>query len=639
MTTTFPFEFPATFPDGDAPYGRAQKPLITYPWFAPEIATSGVPDALIEPRETYRYLEHRRQVILDAPRQRPLIRLWDKNMLPLGRIAQEKSMSVEELMADSGAGSVVIRRDNWLSNFILHDRRIEEDVHITVDIAPTQPDIWQTRWGGKVTGIDAHRDSKGIHTVEMELVHNREHWKHLLAGANPVTPPEFQLPKEFILPWNCRTNLTITGFINLARQFFPLLSIPDNILNPGGWIGCGLKGFDPRQWPLQMQFVDPLTDQSRFEIFSARWTDMHTAGQPILEDAGCMVRAYTWLLGDKTSPHPELDIKIPGLSIIEDLLAGAFPWVDIPTSGNIADLVRPQRNAVIFAVEDKSGVTGPTGTFADGFVNAIAATADNMITDTILVDVVGQQDDGTTNPLFRKWFMVAPAPAWAVYRDGEYSGIVDSHRIQHGATAKTQMVGSHSPQWLNQLQTFGIRYALSELSALFYAPGGLSVSGFQAPGTPGLSDIYQGQLDDTLFAWQRWTDPVRALRMGDFGFLEHFAQGVGSAWTVSGVLGLRDSDWKTRAYNSFQVTVRNGSPYLVGVDFDLGDRVAFEIGGVFHTDQVSAIKRSYDETTPLLVELSIGNTVQEQDPVAMATRTIAAVWNMFGSFMGSTDVF
>ena len=588
--------------------------------FQPRKVVPGIPDLATDPLSAYRYMETKRSIITESSKQRPLLRLWDKNHQFLGQIAQEQSVSVEELMTDSGGGNLVIRRDNWLSNFILYDRRIHEDLHFTLDPVPTQSN-WRTRWGGKVTAINAKRSKDGLHTVEMEMVSNREHVKHLLAGCNPVLPPEVQFPRMWAMPWNIRTGLTISMAINLARQFFPLLAIPDNILNPAGWLGYGvagaLEGFNPLWWPIQPQFVNVATDQSRFEIFTSRWTDFHTAAQPILDDAGCMIRAYTWLTSDTESPHPEL--------------------------ADLGVLARPWRNCIILAVEDKSGVTGPTGTFIDGFINMIAATADNMITDVIMVNDIGP--DGTPNPLFRKWFMVAPAKPWVTFRDGEFSGIVESNRIQHGATAKTMMTGGKSPSWVNQLQTFGIKYGLAQLSDYIVASVGVSAiatpddMGYQAPLTPGLEEIYQGQLDDILLAYQRFTDPVRAIWCGDMGFLEHFEQGTGTGWTVSTELTLRDADWKTRAYNVFKVTIRNGAPYMYSVDFNLGDRVSFEIGGVWHTDQVSAAKISYDKGTPILVELMVGNNASDQDPFAMATRTLAGVWNMFGMFMGSKDLF
>lgn len=571
----------------------------------------------------YRYLDARRQAVVQTYHQRPLIRVWDENMHPIGQIAQEKSVQVEELMADSGSAGVVIRKDNWLSNFLLYDRRAEQDLHLTFDPIPTQQD-WPMRWGGKVTTVAAKRDNTGLHTVELQAVSNREHLKHVLAGANPLFPPELQIPKMWILPWNCRTALTISLWINLARQFNPALAVIDNIANPAAWLGIDPLDFNPLAWPLQVQYINFLVDQSRTEVFTARWTDFHTASQPLLEDAGCIWRAYTYLQGDLTSPHPEL------------AEIGNFFGLT-PGLGQITeDLLRPTRNCVVFACEDKSGIGGPTGTLADGPINLIASTADDLITDTLIpeYDVNG---DGQTDPLIASFFGAAPKPPWAVFYDTEFSGIIESSRTQHGSTAKTIMTGSKSPGWVNDLITFGVKYALSQLQLVITA--GVFGEAGPAPVGAGLDELYQGELSDTILAYQRWSDPVREFYSGAFGFLEEFEPGDGSAWTVSGILGLRAGQWKTRAYTVYKTTVRNGSPYCVYKDYNLGDRVGFQMANVIFVDQVSGIKYSYDVNTPMNWEVSVGTDYHDVDPVSKAMRSIAGIWNMFGMFMGSNQLF
>ena len=606
------------------------------------VGRDGAPD-LTDPMASYRYLEKRRDTIVESVRQRPLLRLWDKDMNPIGQIASERSVMVEEAMADSGAGSIVLRRDNWLSDFILYDRRAEEDLHVTMDPIATAP-TWRTRWGGKVINVNAKRDSQGLHTVELEMLSNREHLKHLLAGANPVLPPEIQLPKMWVLPWNCRTALSITMFINLARQFFPFLSIPTNIFNPGMWLSNLVNGptagINPLDWPIQVQFLNPIVDQSRFTIFTSRWDDMHTTTQPLLEDAGCMIRAYTYLTEDKESPHPELRLGLKEMPLLGPLLSKISKDSDGKIPTDLDEIARPTRNAVVMAVEDKSGTTGPTGTLLDGPIKLVASTADDLITETIasVVDL-DRDNDGVTDPFFRKLTLTAPEPPWVTFRDGEYSGIVESQRSMHAATAKTVMVGSKSPGWVNDIQTFAIKWGLAQLSDLIYTASGLAVAGFQVPGTPGLEELYRGQLDDTLLAWQRFTDPVRAVRMGDYGYLEHFEKGSGSAYTVSGTLDLRTGHWKTRSFVSFKTSIRNGAPYLVGYDFNLGDRLAFEMANVLHVDQCSGIRYEWDENTPITVNLTIGSGTEDEDPIGRASRTIASIWNSFGMFMGSADLF
>lgn len=576
-----------------------------------------------DPAASFFYLWQQRNNLIASVNQRPLLRLWDENMALIGTIGQEQSVVVEEIMADSGAGSCVIRQDNWLSNFILYDRRAEQDLHFTLDPNPTKR-TWKTRWGGKVTTVNAKRDSSGLHTIELELISNREHLKHLLVGANPVFPPEIQVPQMYFLPWNCRTGTAITLFINLARQFFPLLSIPDNIFNPFGWIGVSdvLGGLDPMLWPIQVQFIDPVTDQSRFEVIAARWNDAHTVTLPTLTDAGCQIRAYTYIAGEDTDdPNPELS----------GLLGGIDP-------------ILPQRNCVILAVEDKSGTTGPTGTLVDGFIKFIASTGDDLITDTLIPDPDMFPDSEVPSgifPLIQTWFGVAPNPPWVIFKDDQYSGIIDSSRSQHGATAKTIMTGGHSPGWLNDLQTFLIKWGLSQLQVLFAggpAFGGAAVTG-PAPMGAGLDEVYQGEADNTLFAYERWSDPVRELYCGDFGFLEHWEAGTGTAYVVSGVLALRDGEWKTRAWTSFKTTVKNGYPYLLDTDFTLGDRLGFTMAQVVYVDQLYAFKRSYDRSKAMLIELQVGSGLPEQDPLFQASNALAAVWNMFGMYMGSSQLF
>ena len=567
-----------------------------------------------DPMAQYRYLHAKREAVVGQARQRPLLRLWDKNMRFIADLAGERSVVVEEVSADSGTATVVLRHSNWLSNFILYDRRAEEDLHFTLDPNPSNRS-WKTRWGGKIVNVNAVRDKEGLHTVELEIMHNREHAKHLLCGANPVLPPEIQLPKMYFLPWNIRTALFITTFINLARQFFPLLSIPDNIANPGAWFGVGdvIGGFSPLAWPIQPQFVNPLTDQSRTSVITARWQDLHTVSAQPMKDAGIQLRAYTWLPEDDTSPHPEL--------------------------GKLGDaLARPWRPAVILAFEDKSGVTGPTGTLIDGPINLIAATADDLITETLLpASVIDKDRDGVADPLIRKWLAVAPAPPKVVFREGEHTGIVESKRSIKGATAKTIMVGGRSPGWVNQLQTFGIKFGLAQIQLVLTE--GLFESSGQAPIGSGLEELYQGQLDDSLLAWQRFTDLGRAIRMGDFGYLEHFEAGTGSGWTVSAVLDLRTGHWKTRASTSFKTAIRNGRPWSVDEHFTLGDRLAFQLGNTLHTDQLTGIKRSWDADTPLTIELSLGMDIAEDDPFARGMATLAQVWSTVGMMLGQGTIF
>jgi hypothetical protein len=503
---------------------------------------------------------------------------------------------------------VVIRGGSYLGDFVRNAVRVEEDLHLSIDPNPTKPS-WKTRWGGKITQINVKRDSSGIHTVELIASSQREHLKNILVGTTPLFPPEVQPLKLWVLPSNCRTACGITLFINLLRQFEPIASIPTNIFNPFGWINPlgpdALLNLSPLQWPIQVQFINPLLDQSRTTVLTGAWNDFHSATVDIMKDAGVCARAYTYFTDDEDNPHPELESLV----------------------GGFADLARPQRNCVLVAFEDHSGYAGPTGTALDGVINLVASTLDDLITSTVFpVDV---DDDGEIDPVFRKLFGVAPDPPWAIYRDGQHSGIIESNYTQHKGPVKTTMTGSRSPKLVNDLQTFGIRYGLSQIATAIAMFG-------EVPGMEGLDNLYQGQLDNILLAWQRFTNPLRALYTGDVGFLEKFERPGGSAYTLSAILALRQGDWKNRAYRSFKTTIRQAAPYLIGRDIILDDRVGFEQDGILYVDQVSAIKYEYDRQKPVTFSVSVGDDSKDSDPFTAGIRALQGMWTVVGSLVGES---
>jgi len=631
--------------------------------FAP-ISSAAYADPRANPYSCYQYLDGYRQLLIESAHQRPLVRMWDQNHNFIGQVAQEISVNAEEIYADTGAAEVLIRKDNWLSEQLLYNRMPIQDLHLTIDPMPTLRS-WQTRWGGKVSNITAQRDQQGLHTVKIDAVHNREHLKHILAGANPLFPPEFQFPEMWVFPWNCATALTYSLWINLARQFEPFLVVPTNIANPLEWLGISVSNINPLSWPIQPQYVNPYTDQSRFEVFASRWSDFHTTSEAILADAGCIWRAYVWILGeDSGSPHPDLvDVLTNQPDLLDDLNAGSslingYGELLANADNDPTLLGRPNQTSVILAVENKSDITGPFANFTTGFMDAIAVTADDLITDVIIpqygpdgseyyVQNNGEGPLVTATPAqFQNWFGLAPKAPWVVFQDGEYSQIVESNLIVNSTTAKTIMVGGKSPSWVNELITFGIRYGLSQISDVIeflYPTGGPLPEGaegaFQTVGTPGLDNLYQGEFDNTVLPFQRYSDPAREIFTGTMGFLEFFQQGSGTAYTIAGVLDLRAGDWKTRPFNNYKTTVRNAAPYIYNYDFTLGDRVGWQMDNVIFVDMVASAKMSWDVNTPVNYSIAIGTDYHLVDPVSKAMMAIAGIWSMFGMVTGSGDMF
>lgn len=593
----------------------------------------GEPDPAKDPLAAYMYARTRREVAEQSAKQRPMMRIYDGSMNYVTHLTGEMSGTVEELMSDSGKATAAIRYNNHVGDFLLNQTKIHEDLHLVIDPIPTQR-TWRTRWGGKITGLVGRKDSNGIHTIEMEAVSNREHAKHLLFGANPIFPPEVQLPKMWVLPGNTRTILAISMFINLARLFWPPLSIPTNVFNPAGWINPfgvdAISNLDPLNWPLQMCFVNPGFDQSRTSALGSTWTDWHSTMDPLLMDAGTVFRAHTWLTEDEDTCHTEL--------------VDAARLLGEKVGESIEQAARPKRNCIAFGLYDESGRDGPTGTAFDGLINAAAVTVGDLLS-PILVNVdTGETYQGQDlveatgeerSTLIERLLGVAKRPPKCIWWEGQFSGIIESERRLHKGPVKTIMTGGRSPSIVNQAQTFAIRYALSQIAQTI----SYGIGAYATPFAEGLDNLYQGQLDNVLFAWQRFTDPMRALFSGDMAWQEHFERGGGVAYVLSSVLTLRVGHYRTRAWQGFTCKVVNGRPHLVDVDVTLGERAGFEQDHIIFVDQVTAIRREWDRDTPVTVGLAIGDDRDKEDPAGRAVRMLQAMWAVLGQFLGEGTLF
>lgn len=620
------------------------------------IGSAGVPNALTDPLPTYRYLNNRRGVIQAAANQKPLIRLADKNLNIVATLGGEMSCTVEELTADSGKASCIIRFDNWLTDWLIHTNSIYEDIHLLVDPIPSNQN-WRWRWGGKVQEILIKNNEDGTSTVELQAISNREHSRRLLFGANPVFPPEVQLPRMWIVPGPTRSVLALSMFINLARLFVPGLSFITNIFNPAAWLNPlnpdALLNINPLSWPIQVAFVNPLIDQSRWGALGATWTDWHSSMNDMLSDAGVVCRAYTWLTTDEDSPHTELVNLITGIEdiaieLLDVLGLGSLDQLVSLVGNDIASLARPTRNCVVFSLEDQSGQSGPTGTALDGLLNLVAVTGDDLITSALINYDTGQTLNGEvvidvaepTAPVIQSLLGVAPATPKVIWRDGQFTGMIKREVNMHKAPVVTTMTGGKSPTIVNELQTFAIRYGLSQLEDLINAGLGTFINtAFQMPGTPGLDNLYQGQLDNVLLAWERYTDPVRAIWCGDMAFQEYFERGSGVAYTLAGFLTLRQGNFKSRPFYGFQTEIINGRPWAVDVDVRLGQRAGFEMNGVIYVDQITAVKRQYDRKTPVAVSMSIGDDRDKHDPIAQAIRVMQSMYTTIGAILGEGSIF
>lgn len=585
--TTLPFTLPATLGVDAPPSGG----LISQAEFA------GIEQQLAD----------RRQAYLSKKVKQPLIRLWDKEMKHIARITIPETWDAEEIAHDNGTAHIeIVGKDNaWLREVVCFQTRPAEDLHITIDFDPDKPHDWKNRWGGKVTTIE-DTETKGEPTkTVLTCVSNRWHLSGILLAATPILPHAIQPIKMFLWGGPCVTTCATAVMINLARiytlnGFWP---IPREIFNPTSW----LDNVNPLNWPVQVMPVNPILDQSRWCTIGARWKDAETILTPVMKDCGVICHAYTWLPGD---PAP------------------------YEVFGPLKELLKPQRACIILSFEDQSGVGGPTGTAVDGLINLFAATADDLITESLFP--VDGDGDGETDPFIRKILGVAPKRPPFVYRDTGYGGVNSRKMVIHKSQAISFVVGGKSPQWVNQAITFGIKYGLAQISnVISMGPAGA----VNAPGTIGLEELYQGQFDDTVLAFMPFQDPRRTGAVGPYARNEAFGQGSGSAFTINSVMDIRKIHYETRPYTSFKFDVGDGAPYVLGEDIRLGSRVSAERRGVIYTDQILAIKRTGDRNSSGRPVISFGDDSREEDPIARGMSAISNVANFAALLAGSGDLF
>ncbi|MCG5431244.1 hypothetical protein LV457_02930 [Mycobacterium sp. MYCO198283] len=549
------------------------------------------------------HLLERRFAYMNRRTKAPLIRLWDKEFNFIARVENLDKWDWEELAQDDGEAHITFsgRDMDWLREVLTYQIDDDEDIHVTIDPDPDKPHDWRMRWGGKVVTIEGEDTAGAASVTTLNCISNRRHLKGIYLAANPIFPMEVQLPKMFLWGGPTVSTCAISTFINCFRLFTlnGFYPIPRNLFAPETW----LQNLSPLNWPVQVMPVNPILDQSRWCTIGARWKDAHTVLSPVMQDAGVICRAYTWLPGDP-----------PPYTMFGD---------------ELAEVLKPTRACVILSFENKSGVTGPTGTLVDGALNLFAATLDDLITETIIP--LDTDRDTETDPFFRKLLLVAPQPTPFVHRDVGYGNVRSSKFVIHKSQATDIIVGGKSPQWVNQAITFAIRYGISQLAQV--------VLGQEAPGVEGLDNIYQGQLDDVFVAFQRFVNPLRSSKAGSYAFREYFHQGHGSAYTLNAVQDIAAGDHAMKAYRSQKFDVGDGQPYILGEDYWLGDRVAAEIRGVTYTENVWAIRAEGSRTDVGRPIISFGDDTREEDPVARGFRTMSNIANFAALLAGSGDLF
>lgn len=500
----------------------------------------------------------RRAAEQKAAFERPVICVRDKYWDPVCFVRGELSYDFEEVANDTGEAEFTIPGDHGLVPWLLDPALVKSDVHIT---ASTQ--YWT--WSGKCDTIQRITNEGEMVAVRVHFLHDYHQAKRLQCYAVPASPAEFQPIHAMPYAGPAASGITLYGLSNMWRVQ-SLSAIPDNIFNPAEWSGV----WDPSEWRTIMVPVNPATDTTTHTVLSSRFAGFHDLVSPTLASAQQLLSVLRWFPG---MPQP----------------APSFFTLDQPTR--------------VFQVKDMSGYRGFTGTPVDGLLNLVGTIAEDYINQVI-------SESGRVQPDEYKlpdWFGTIQEAPWVVFPEGKYSTVASTEMTIHKALAYAMVTGGKSPQWVNSAAKLAANAALGYLG--------------MAIGNPGLAlGVFDFLVEDTILAFHRMSNPLRKAEMGPDAWWEHWVQGPGVGFTLSTLQAMITGFEDTAGYTSYTAQLNAFSPYIPGKHFGLMSRIAFEINGHWHIDNVHRIRLKGDRNTLPTWEVTVGDGKNEESPTAKLTR-------------------
>ena len=475
--------------------------------------------------------ERERQALRD---EGEIIRLWDGEW-HLHHVAGEEYESGWEWKSnDTGAGFLEIPFDNpagfWIYDMWGRMERGEKrNVHVTVDYCGA-------RWGGRLGNVTVENREDGDKVVVAEFDHDYENLKWVTVWSNPFLPALFQFPRAFFLAGPVTWILKLSLWLQFFRYKNPLITIPDDPLDISQWF----EWLDQSTWDMVVKptsFIDAAQSGVTWGIVFSRWRNWHDMAQVMLEDAELSVDCRRYLNGD---PEPWPGANLRHGTLVIDIIDKSDVHVGAAHGGTIFD-----------------GLFRTFIEFTDDFIDS----TNNLVQDTDYPKDYFLPHHRLTHKDF----------PYAVYLEGEGSGIQTSAFVNSPAKGDTVNVGGHSMPGVNEAISATIQAAGDILGNLIFI-GSLGGS---------IDTLLRPLYEDTVLAWISVKSIERAQNSGWSRYHEYFQDGANKAYTIASLMVLRAGFWATKTTLSAQLSIIDGTPYLIG-DRGLGhwwldDRLGFSL--------------------------------------------------------------
>ena len=445
------------------------------------------------------------------------------------------------------------------------------------------------KWTGRVDTCEKAL-SNGEWTYTLQCLGDYNWFNKIFVWPNWALPIEIQEPKEAVYIGPEITCLKVMIAEQLIRLQLGIWDWADNLLNPMAWFAAALEE-EGLLTPCAVVPTNPLFDTSRWVAVKARMDSVATMLQQICKDDGLLASAVLWEPGD---PQPT----------------------------NWYTLTEP---TIVMDIKDRSGITGPTGTFIDGLITSVldlqSSELGNVLAPLLNPNNLYHPEGVNIAPILGVNFV----PPWVIYdADNPRSGIVEAHIVDHHPLAYTVLQGGKSPQWINNLINATLEFVMS--------------AGMIALGITGIPDnLFDGSLDDVVLAFMQEENTNRRFALGKFGYPEYFTGSGSSSYTLEAWFAMEIAMWDTRGYTSAQITTMDGYPYRFGRDVFVGSLASVVSDGQLATNYVDSVTLNDDRSNRIKMTAQIGDGAAEESPLAKLQRRLSNFQKAFQTMMLSSN--
>lgn len=529
--------------------------------------------------------EERREALRRA--EPPWTRLWDGEGHWQGEVSAEYLGRFEWIDNDSGSGLLEIPFDHYTARWIWDekgrmDRGEKRNVLVTVDKDGA-------RWSGLMEDCSVEKRDDGSVVLVVRFLHDIEMLKWYDVPPAPFMPINLiQFPRVFMLAGGARWCLLLTLFLQVMREQTSLWQLPDDPLNPASWT----SGLNMSNWSVVVaphSFMSDLQDGILWSFVGSRFKNYFDLAKPIVEDAELSFQVRRYLDGD---PPPWPGANLRNGCLVVDLVDKSGYYTGTSNGGNLWD-----------------GLQRTVANFASDFID----TTESAISDT-------DMPSDYSVPGLKRTDKRAP---YVFYPEGEETGIQTSKFTRINGKGIQINAGGSSMPGVDEAIRASIQM-VGDLTAMI--PG--------APPLGGAADaLVSPMFMGTVLAWHSVKSPARAQNSGWIRKYEYFQSGGDKAYTLSALMVIREGFYATRSRFAHELSIADGSPWLVGDQglghFFIGDRIgAGVVGdwtGTMHVDRVRSLTLAWDRDNAADWMPVIGDNSALKDPAQRAMERLEGV--------------